>query len=342
MYKVIEYENLDDEEIDGSYVLIDVRSPKEYDEQTIPGSINIPILDDNEREIVGTTYVQESAQQAKRLGVEFVSKKLPYIYDKVLELNENYDNLIFFCYRGGLRSSVLVSVLKPLGINAIKLNGGYKKYRKYVTKSLQEVIKDVKFVVLYGNTGTGKTDILKALKEEGMDVLDLERNANHRGSFFGSVGLGIQTTQKMFESLLYKSLKERKSNIVFVEGESKRIGKDIIPDCIFNTMKNGIFIKINASLETRINNILKDYVHDTDDELIESLNLLRRSLGNKNIDQYIEMIKKSEYRKVIEEIMIKYYDPLYQKKDKTYHAIFDNRNSQETAKKIIKWSETLK
>lgn len=342
MYNIIEYENVDKREIDGSYCLIDVRSPSEYDLFTIPNSTNIPILDDEERKIVGTTYVQESPEKAIRIGVEIVSKKLPDMYDKIVELNREYKNLIFFCARGGFRSRTLVAFLNSLGVHALKLDGGYKKYRKYILKALPETMKEVKFVVLYGNTGVGKTEVLKALEQKGIDILDLEGCANHRGSFFGSVGLGEQNTQKMFESLLYESLRNRKSNLVFVEGESKRIGKVSIPDYIYQAMKDGIHIRIDASIENRINNIYKDYVHDTDSEIVLALEMLRRYLGDKNIDKYEELIDKSQYKKVIEELMVKYYDPLYGHKKKNYQAIFNNEAPTETAEKIVQWAKNLK
>lgn len=342
MYDTIEYEDIDKNVINGKYCLIDVRSPKEYNLYTIPNSINIPILNDEERKIVGTTYIQESVEKAKKIGIEIVSRKLPYMYDEIVKLNKEYKYLIFFCARGGYRSKTLVSLLKSLDMNVFKLNGGYKKYRKYILKALPEIVKDVKFVVLYGNTGVGKTEILKCLKEKGMDILDLEGCANHRGSFFGSVGLGKQNSQKMFESLIYESLKNRKSNIVFVEGESKRIGKVHIPDFIFNAMKKGVHIKIDAPLETRVENIYKDYVKDTDLEIINALEMLRNTLGHKNINRYKELIYNHKYKEVIRELMVKYYDPLYGYKRDKYDGFFENINSTKTADEIINWINNVK
>lgn len=342
MYNTIEYEDIDKNNIDGSYCLIDVRSPSEYKLYTIPNSINIPILDDEERKIVGTAYVQENPERAIKLGMEIVSRKLPHIYNKVVELSKEYKNLIFFCARGGFRSRPLVALLSSLGIHALKLSGGYKKYRKYIIKALPETVKGIKFVVLYGNTGVGKTEILKFLKEEGMDVLDLEACANHRGSFFGSVGLGQQNSQKMFESLIYESLRNRKTNLVFTEGESRRIGRVYIPDYIFQAMREGIHIRIDASLESRVNNIYRDYVKDTDGELILALERLRKYIGDKNINEYEKLIKEGEYKKVIEDLMVKYYDPLYGYKKKNYQGIFKNENPAKTAKEIIQWAKKLK
>lgn len=341
MFKVVSYEDIDNKKIDESHILIDLRSPSEYKSETIPGAINIPLFDDEERKIIGTVYKQESIEKAKTLGMEFAAKRLPSLYEEVNKLDHDYHNLVFFCARGGFRSSSLVSLFKSIGINAIKLDNGYKGYRRYINEQLPLMVQEIQFVVLYGNTGTGKTDILKSLKQEGMDILDLEGCANHRGSTLGSVGLGEQNNQKTFESLVYESLANRKTNLVFIEGESKRIGKDIIPDYLFDAMNKGMKIKIEANIERRIDNILKDYVHGTDDELISALNYLRKYLGNTNIDFYIESINKHEYKKVIEELMVKYYDPLYEHKNRVYDGVFINEHTFTTAKDIIGWAKTI-
>lgn len=339
MFKVIKYEDIDSNNFKGKNILIDVRSPSEYKSENIPGSINIPLFDDKERALIGKTYKQDSVEKSKKLGIKIASEKLPDIYDQVSELNKKYDKLIFFCARGGFRSSSLVSLFMTLRIHAFKLNNGYKAYRQYINKNLPKVIEGVKFVVLYGNTGAGKTDILKILKDNGKDVLDLEGCANHRGSVLGSVGLGEQNTQKTFESLVYNSLKNRKTDIVFVEGESRKVGKDTIPKSIYDAMNQGVNLCIDTDIEIRVDNILKDYVHGTDDELKTSINFLKKQLGNKAIDKYIDMIDQDEYRKVIKELMIKYYDPHYEYKDRKYIKTFKNLRSEKTTKDIIKWSE---
>jgi tRNA 2-selenouridine synthase len=342
MFRVIDYEDIDKNRIDENYIIIDLRSPNEYESATIPRAINIPIFSNKERELIGTVYKNESIDKAKKIGVQVVSEKLPSIYEEVSKLDKEYNNLVFFCSRGGYRSSSLVALFKSIGINAIKLDNGYKGYRKYINDNLPSIVKDIQFVVLYGNTGTGKTDILKELEYQGMDVLDLEGCANHRGSLLGSVGLGKQNSQKMFESLVYDALSKRKTNLVFVEGESRRIGRDMIPIYIYEAMNDGIGIKIQATMENRVHNLSKDYVHDTDNELISSLNNLRKYLGDNNIDKYIELIENHGYKEVIEELMIKYYDPMYEHKNRNYKKIFNNNNAEETAKEIIKWSENIK
>lgn len=342
MFKVIKYEDIDNNKIEASYILIDVRSPREFKLENIPGAINIPIFNDQERALIGESYMKDSPEQAKKIGIEFASKKLPSIYEQVLKLDKEYDKLIFFCARGGFRSSSLVSLFMTIGINSFKLDKGYKGYRKYINNNLPQVTKDVKFVVLYGNTGAGKTEILKHLRGRGKDILDLEGCANHRGSILGSVGLGDPSTQKTFESWIYKSLKNKKSNLIFVEGESKKIGKVVIPEYIYRSMDKGINLCIDTDLELRIDNILRDYVNGTDEELIDALNYLRQQLGHDKIESYIEMINDKQYREIIRDLMINYYDPHYEYKNRQYIKTFHNEDSSLTTDKIIKWIEENK
>lgn len=321
-------------------IFIDVRSPKEFKEETIPGAINIPIFDNEERKLIGTIYKRESIEKAKKTGIKIASKKLPHIYDQVLTLDQGDNQIYMFCSRGGFRSSSLAPIFQSLNMNILKLKGGYKGYRAFIRKALPEITKDLKLVVLYGNTGTGKTHILEHLKRKSMNVLDLEACANHRGSILGSVGLGEPNSQKMFESLLYEELRDIDSNLVFTEGESKRIGRDLIPDYLFNKMNQGINLKVTAPMEKRVKIILKDYVNGTDDELVEALDHMRNRLGNTAIDKYIELVKGKNYEPVVKELFINYYDPLYEKHKRDYIKIFKNIDSKNTAENIIQWIQS--
>lgn len=341
MMKTIEYSQIHETNNDGKYVLIDVRSPGEFRTSTIPGAVNIPLFNDEQRKTIGTVYVQESVEKAKKIGIEEVSKNLPDIYEKVSELQKKYNSLVFFCARGGMRSSSIVSLLTALGVKAYKLDGGYKGYRAYINKKLPEVMESIKFVVIHGNTGMGKTKILKELSEQGHDTLDLEGCANHRGSLLGSVGLGEQYSQKQFESLVYHSLRKRKGNLVFVEGESKRIGKIIMPDCIYGTMKAGKHIKVTGDIDFRVKNIMEDYIGNGNLELIEALNKLRKYISDKNIDKYISEIEAFNFKWVIEDLMIRYYDPMYENNKYDWDLILNIKSIEEACDGIIQWSKSL-
>lgn len=308
MFKTVDYSELKE-----NYLIIDVRSPQEHKEASIPGAINIPIFDDEERKEIGYLYVNESVEKAKKVGIEAVSKKLPLIYEQISELDKKYDKLILFCARGGMRSSSLCSLFSTLGMDTYKLSGGYKGYRKFINEQLIKVNENIKYIVVHGKTGVGKTELLKYLKEKDMDVLDLEEAANHRGSLLGNVGLGKGRSQKQFEALVYETIKNRKSNYVFVEGESKRIGNIIIPDYIYSSMEKGIHVLADADLDFRAGLIIKEYTNSENavEEILLSLDSLERYISSKNIERYKDFVLKGEFEEVAKELMVKYYDPMY-------------------------------
>src|SRR5699024_6051372 len=171
---------------------------KEFEEATIPGSINIPVFTDEERAEVGTLYRQKGKEAAKERGLEIFSKKLPSFIDAFKHIQTSKT---VFCWRGGMRSKTAASVLDLMGINANRLTDGIRRYRRWVVDYLKNTSFPPDIIVLNGFTGTGKTEILIRLKEQGYPVLDLEGMANHRGSIFGQVGKN-PSNQKRFDSLL--------------------------------------------------------------------------------------------------------------------------------------------
>ena len=341
MFKYISYKELISGKIK-KYAIIDVRSPEEYEKDTIPGAINIPIFNNEERKTVGTLYKQVSIEEARREGVKIVSDKLPELYEEILKLKEEYKELVFFCARGGYRSSSIVTFLQSIGHKNIwKLDGGYKSYRHYINENLNSEIEKVNFIVLYGNTGSGKTKILKSLESKGVDVIDLEGYANHRGSTLGAVGLEEQNSQKKFESLIYNKLINRKGDTFFIEGESRRIGRVLIPESLFDSIINGIHVKIETDIDMRVDIILEDYVNGHNDEIIEALHYLRKRVGNEPIDEYIEKVKENDFAYVAKELMLNYYDPMYEHHDRKHVKVFENKDIDKTADNLIEWAEKL-
>lgn len=245
-------------------IYINARTKEEYLEATIPGAVNIELLNYNERKIIGTIYKQESPKKAKLKGVELVSPKIPDLIAEVNQLNQKYDNLIIFCSRGGLRSKSLAEFSDLAGIEVYRLESGYKGYRHYIIDKLENYKFKGKISVLHGNTGVGKTYILKEMEKLGANIIDLEQIANHRGSAFGSIGLAKPYNQKYFESLLWQELesKDKKNEIIFVEAESRRVGHSVIPDFFNQAMKAGDNLLITASMEKRIENIYLEYIKD--------------------------------------------------------------------------------
>ena len=188
---------------------------------------------------MGTVYKQEGKAAAVRLGIGYVSKSLPAIYESFEKLQQKQKKFLVFCARGGMRSESVGGLLSSIGFPVIKLDQGYKGYRQHVIDRLPRLIQEADFVTLYGKTGTGKTEILREIKSQGGNVLDLEGCAGHRGSVFGLVGLGPQPSQKQFETCLYEALRDMKPGPVFTEGESRRIGRVYMPNELADRLAQG-------------------------------------------------------------------------------------------------------
>lgn len=334
-------------EVKNKCVFIDVRSPGEFAQGAIYGAINIPILSDEERKIVGTAYKQESKNEARRLGIEFVSPKLPKIFEEIVELKKQEPYIVVYCARGGYRSTAFASVFSSIGVNLFKLIDGYKGYRKYLIDNMKTINEDITYIVVHGNTGVGKTDILLELRNMGYDVLDLEGAANHRGSLLGSIGIGECNSQKVFEANIFHQLDNIKSKYVFVEAESKQIGRAVIPDCIFSKMKSGLHIFIDADLDYRAQSLKKDYVLNKNwiEESIEAIDLLKKYMSNEKINYLEDILRKGNFEEVAKELMISYYDPMYMHKANEYEYSGKFKaeiSATDTAKEISKWFENLK
>jgi tRNA 2-selenouridine synthase len=297
-------------------IFIDVRSESEYEEDRIQNSINIPILNDEQRKIVGTIYKQEGKEKAIEKGLELVADKLKDIYIELKKLSNEYDNLIVYCARGGMRSSLLVNFYSGLGINMHKLDGGYKSYRNYVINFLENADENYEFIVLHGLTGVGKTDALKYLEQKSVSSLDLEGLAQNCGSVFGYLGFKEKPpTQKMFETLLFEYIRNSKSKYIFTESESRRIGYVMLPENIYNmTIEKGYHILIEDSIENRVKRLVNQYVnlsYKDDERILESIEKLRKRLGNEKTNYLNEKLHLKEYDAIAKELIIDYYDPLY-------------------------------
>lgn len=293
-----------------TFLLLDMRTQREFHLFHIPGAYSLPILNDEEHKIVSTLYDSGAQEEAKCLAVDYASQKLPDYIRRTLAWTHEYDHVIIYCSRGGMRSAIFYHLLRSLGYSVERLRGGYKAYRKYLISSLEEMINQKTFVVLHGKTGVGKTEILDKLRLARRDVLDLEGLANHRGSVFGSVGKGQQPSQKMFESLLYEALQSM-GNIIYTEGESPRIGNLLIPKLLHEKMQKGKRIVIEDTMEHRVNRIAEDYLRGEKSEILESLDRLSRYLSPKNYVKFRQMIVEDCYKEVIEELMCRYYDSHY-------------------------------
>lgn len=320
---------------------VDVRSPKEFQTATIPGAINIPVLDNEAREKVGQLYTHGHIDEAKAYGVSYASKHFPEMFNRYQKLLTTYDELVIFCSRGGMRSGTIFSLLKALGLPVSRISGGYKAYRHYIVHHLDEQLSKVKFITLYGLSGSGKTEILQELSSQGAKVLDIEGCANHRGSLLGSVGLSEPHSQKMFESLLFEASRDwEPGESVFTEGESRRIGKVVMPPSLAASIQQGQKIFINASLAYRVAQIHREYVDKAElEELIEALEKLKKVINEERVSQLQSQLRAGNTKVVIETLLTAYYDPRYSYRKKNYVQSFTNLNAAETARAILKWQK---
>jgi tRNA 2-selenouridine synthase len=332
-------------------IYIDARTKEEYNEATIPGALNIELLDHAERKIIGTIYNNKNSKKAKLKGVELVSPKIPDLVKKVNRLDKKYDNLIIFCSRGGLRSKSLAEFSDLAGIEVYRLENGYKGYRHYIIDKLENYDFKGRISVLHGNTGVGKTYILKEMEKMGAAIIDLEGIANHRGSAFGSIGLEQPYNQKYFDSLLWEELKKKDTinGIIFVEAESRRVGHSVIPDFFNKKMKSGDDLLINASMEKRVDNIYLEYIKDIEsnqekfiERVLESLTAIKKYIikkaGKDSYSRLLELAKKGEFKKLTKILLEEYYDPMYehsQNKVNNYKAEINANNIEFAAQKIV-------
>lgn len=300
---------------DQGALLIDARTPTEFVEGSIPGAVNVPIFSDAERVEVGTLYKHQGRQAARRLGVRLVSPKIPELIEQVEAAWGAVGRvpIVVFCWRGGMRSKALTSFLQLAGLPARQLTGGHKVFRAQVRDFLERG-EWGRLLVLRGLTGVGKTRLLGELAAAAYPVLDLEGLAGHRGSAFGGLGLAVQPTQKQFEALLWDALRRiPPEGYALAEGESRHIGRLILPLAVYEALQKETSLWIEASLDYRARVILEDYpARDAlRDAFIPPIKALRRRLGGEVVERFLALLAAGEWEALARELMLRYYDPLY-------------------------------
>lgn len=296
--------------------IVDVRSPGEYGEDHIPGAINLPILDNEERALIGTIYKQVGRQEAVDKGLGLTENKLNYFRETFATLKRDHEQVVLYCFRGGMRSQSIAEYIYSLGIPVMRLEGGYKAYRRYVLDFFEKGMEALTFVVLHGHTGAGKTELLWELAKKGYDTLDLEYYAKHSGSVFGDIFFEEnQPPQKIFESALFKHLYHTEATYIFMESESPKIGRLFLPQPICRKMERDRHILINCSMQERVKRLVRDYTkleRQKDEMLKSSVNVLRRTLGNQAVDMLEGYISAGNYEALIEYLLRNYYDRFYE------------------------------
>ena len=322
-------------ELAKQHPVLDVRSPGEYLHAHIPGAYSLPLFSDIERKVVGTAYKQESREVAIKIGLDFFGVKMKAIVEEVESIVMNRMKgtdpklptpdsrlILIHCWRGGMRSAAVAWLLDLYGFKVYTLVGGYKKFRNYVL----DIFKlPFRFNILGGYTGSGKTELLKSLKEKGETVIDLEGIANHKGSAFGRIGMPPQPGQEMFENLLgcqlrdvsYKAITEKfttdsrqPATVIWLEDESQRIGQVNIPAELWKTMRRTTVFFLDIPFDERLKHIVQEY-GQLDQELVaDAINRISPKLGNLNAKTAILHLKEGKIAESFD-ILLKYYDKQY-------------------------------
>lgn len=293
--------------------VIDVRSPAEFAEDHIPGAINCPVLDDEERIRVGTLYKQVSPFAARKVGAVLVARNIARHLETLFSEKDKHWRPLVYCWRGGQRSGAFTHILREIGWSAHRLEGGYKLWRHSVLESLETLPSQHNFRVISGPTGSGKSRLLEALATQGAQVLHLEQLAAHKGSVLGGLPEAPQPSQKAFETALYSALSYfTPERPVFIEAESRRIGRLNLPGQLYAAIRSAPCLRIAASVEARVTFLLTDYAYFLDDpQLPEKLSRLKELHSRETMARWQGMAKSRDFPALVGELLTQHYDPLY-------------------------------
>ena len=293
------------------YPVLDVRSPGEHIHAQIPGAYSLPLFSDEERKIIGTAYKQQSKEKAIKLGLDFFGVKMRFMVEEVEKIikDSTSTTVIVHCWRGGMRSSAVAWLLNFYGFEIYLLEGGYKAYRNWV---LEQFEKEYQFNIIGGYTGSGKTEVLQAMKQNDHAIIDLEGLANHKGSAFGALGQPPQPTQEMFENLLANSLYQNNKSLFWLEDESQRIGALNIPHGFWNSMRTKPVYFMDIPFEKRLDHITTGYGAIEKEQLVNAIDRIKKRLGPLETKTAIGFLVEDNVKECFR-ILLSYYDKTYLK-----------------------------
>lgn len=294
--------------------IIDARSENEYAEDHLPGAVNWPSLNNEERHVVGTVYKQVNPFEARKRGAALVSANIArHIEREIMDKPKGWQPLVY-CWRGGQRSGSLSLVLGQIGFKVHLIEGGYKAFRAAVLAQLPELSQRLQYRVVCGPTGSGKTRLLHALQAQGAQVLDLEGLANHRSSVLGLVPGQSQPSQKHFDTRVWEKLRSfDPARPVFVESESKKVGNLSVPEPLIKAMRASPCIDLALDDDERVALLLEDYDWFVKDpeffcDRLATLNELR---GHAVVGSWQERVRAGRVQEVVRELLSQHYDPMY-------------------------------
>lgn len=294
--------------------IIDVRSESEFALDHLPGAINCPVLSDAERVQVGTLYKQTGTFEAKKIGAALVAHNIAAHLKQTFADQPREWRPLIYCWRGGNRSGAMAHILAKIGWPAVQLDGGYREYRRCVLNELDTSPLPLTFRVICGTTGSGKSRLLTSLASEGAQVLDLEQLAAHRGSVLGGLPDAPQPSQKMFESRIWQKLRGFASTRpVYVESESRKIGKLRVPEKLMEKMRASACIHLQTSTAHRVALLMEDYPHlvMNTDTLMNQLSHLVALHGHEKIREWRTLAEVEQMDRLVEELLKEHYDPAY-------------------------------
>lgn len=295
-------------ELSREHPILDVRTPAEFEKGNIPGAYNLPLFTNEERAIVGTIYKQQGRQPAILKGLELVGPKMKGLVEGTQAVSADNKTILMHCWRGGMRSSSVAWLLELYGYKVYTLKGGYKFFRRYVLSACDE---KRNYIILGGRTGSGKTLVLKKLSELGEQVIDLEKLAHHKGSSFGSIGEEKPPTQEQFENCLALELKRFDPvKHIWLEDESRLIGKKVIPGAMWEQMRAAQVVYIDIPFNERAFYLTKEYGKFTKDELRDAITRITKRLGGMQTKQALEALEANDLKTTCE-ICLAYYDKSY-------------------------------
>ena len=293
--------------------VIDARSPAEFAEDHIPGAINCPVLDNEQRIVVGTLYKQSSPFEARKVGAVLVARNVANHIETLFADQPKGWKPLVYCWRGGQRSGAFTHILREVGWSAKRLHGGYKSWRHHVIEQLETVPKQFRFTVVAGPTGSAKTRVLEAMQRHGHQVLNLEALALHKGSVLGDLPGQPQPAQKMFETQVMSALGQMDpGRPVFVESESKKVGQLRVPDAVFQGIQDGKWVRVQASMEARVDFLLRDYDYLMSGPALEQqLDRLKELCGGATVNRWKALAAAKDFPVLVAELLVQHYDRFY-------------------------------
>ena len=307
--------------------VIDARSEDEYALDRLPGAVNWPTLNNAERIVVGTTYVQDNPFKARKIGAVMAARNIAqHIETHALDKPKHWQPLLY-CWRGGQRSGSLALVLSQIGFRVTLVEGGYKAFRAAMLQDMESRIAPLQFQVICGRTGSGKTRLLQALAAQGAQVLDLEALACHRSSVLGALPGTPQPTQKHFDMRVWDALRQfDPARPVFVESESKKVGNVAVSPSLMAKMRAAPCLHLQLPIASRVQLLLEDYVWFTQHKaaFCERLDVLAEFRGKALVAQWKEKVAADDFAPVVHDLLTLHYDPGYLQSSKNNFRGFES------------------